>query len=75
MATAAASEAARAVNSLLRLSSNDQDELLEVLEGYFTSPEDTQDQENLDDLEDSDGTLEDSHRVALEGIALLLKQL
>ena len=38
MATAAASEAARAVNSLLRLSSNDQEALMDVLHDYFTSP-------------------------------------
>ena len=41
MATANAStvEAARAVNALLGLSSNDQGALLEVLEDYFTSPD------------------------------------
>ena len=47
MATAAASEVAKAENSLLRLSSRDQDALLDVLQDCFTSPED-EDLDNLD---------------------------
>ena len=36
---ASAVEAAKAVNALLGLSSNDQGALLEVLEDYFSSPD------------------------------------
>ena len=39
MASTKAIEAAKAVNSLLHLSSSDQESLLAVVEDYFTSPE------------------------------------
>ena len=42
-----ANEASKALNDLLHYSPKDQDALLEVLENYFTSPE---------DLEDTTGT-------------------
>ena len=57
MATAAATEAAQAVNSLLRLSSRDQEAMFEVLHKYFTSPDpksdvEDEDPEDLDDLDE-----------------------
>ena len=39
MASAKAIEAAKAVNSLMRLSSSDQESLLAIVEDYFTSPD------------------------------------
>ena len=69
MATANASavEAARAVNALLGLSSNDQGALLEVLEDYFTSPDSDCEVEELDDDRSSDTEDDDS---LLEGTLL-----
>ena len=55
MATAkkySASEAARAVNELLRLDSRDQDALLEVLSDYFCPPPESR--FNSDDLDSDD---------------------
>ena len=52
MATAAASEAAKAVNSLLRLSSRHQEAMLDVLHEYFTSPDVVQDEDDNDSDED-----------------------
>lgn len=55
---ASATEAAKAVNALLALSSNDQAALLDVLEDYFTSPDpDTEQDELDDDTEDDDELL------------------
>ena len=72
MATANAStvEAARAVNALLGLSSNDQGALLEVLEDYFTSPDSDCEVEELDDDRSSDTEDEDSFDALLEGTLL-----
>ena len=57
MASAKAGEAANAVNSLLHLSSGDQQALLDVLEDYFSTPSETKaDDSDLDD--DSDMELE-----------------
>ena len=61
-ANACAVEAAKAVNALLGLSSNDQGALLEVLEDYFTSPSSDCEVEELDDdsgsdTEDGDDTI------------------
>ena len=70
MATAAASEAAKAVNSLLKLSSRDQEVMREVLQEYFSSPdglEEDDDSEDLDDLDEDPALLEDSLNVTLEG--------
>ena len=71
MATANASavEAARAVNALLGLSSNDQGALLEVLEDYFTSPDSDCEVEELDDDSSSD-TEDDTFDALLEGTLL-----
>ena len=52
---ASAVEAAKAVNALLGLSSNDQGALLEVLEDYFTSPDSDTQVDELDDGSASDG--------------------
>lgn len=60
MATAAATEAAKAVNSLLRFSSKDQEALIEVLQEYFTSPDGAEDEDDSEDLDDSDELDEDS---------------
>ena len=70
MATAAATEAAKAVNSLLRFSSSDQEAMLEVLQEYFTSPDSVEDEDDLevDDLDEGLTHLEDSLTVTLEGI-------
>ena len=70
MATANASavEAARAVNALLGLSSNDQGALLEVLEDYFTSLDSDCEVEELDDR--SSDTDDDSFDALLEGTLL-----
>ena len=72
MATANASavEAARAVNALLGLSSNDQGALLEVLEDYFTSPDSDCEVEELDDDRSSDTEHDDSFDALLEGTLL-----
>ena len=68
MATARASEAARAVNSLLAFSSDDHEALLDVIQDYFTLPDGTADDEldELDDL-DSENTLDDGVQAMLEG--------
>ena len=71
MATAAATEAAKAVNSLLRFSSSDQEAMLEVLQEYFTSPDSVEDEDDLEEVDDLDEGLthlEDSLTVTLEGI-------
>ena len=47
--SAGASEAARAVNAFLGFSSNDQQALLEVIEDYFTSPDNEDDDDDLGD--------------------------
>ena len=52
---ASAVEAAKAVNALLGLSSNDQGALLKVLEDYFTSPDSDSQVDELDDGSASDG--------------------
>ena len=73
MATASASavEAARAVNALLGLSSNDQGALLEVLEDYFTSPGSDSQGDDLDDDDASDDDdVGDSIEALLEGTLL-----
>ena len=49
-----ASEVARAVNALLDFSSSDQQALLEVIEDYFTSPDDA---DREDDIEDEDSCI------------------
>ena len=70
MATARASKAARAVNSLLAFSSGDQEALLDVIQDYFPLPDGTADDEldELDDLdEDSENTLDDGVQAMLEG--------
>ena len=67
---ASAVEAARAVNALLGLSSNDQGALLEVLEDYFTSPDSDCEVEELDDDRSSDTEDDDSFDALLEGTLL-----
>ena len=44
-----ASEVAKAVNAFLGFSSGDQQALLEVIEDYFTSPADAEDDNDLED--------------------------
>ena len=71
MATAAATKAAKAVNSLLRFSSSDQEAMVEVLQKYFTSPDSVEDEDDLEEVDDLDEGLthlEDSLTVTLEGI-------
>ncbi len=53
--TAGASDVAKAVNTLLSFSDDDQYALLEVIQGYFCLPEDGTDQ---DDDDDGETTLE-----------------
>ena len=78
MATANASavEAAKAVNALLGLSSNDQGALLEVLEDYFSSPDpEKREDDELDEDSDEDDEVDDGLEALLEGtltIALTL---
>ena len=70
MASAKANEAAKAVNSLLHLSSSD---FLAVVEDYFTSPDEHIDDFDVDGFDDSDtelgtdepGTLLYSHNIHL----------
>ena len=57
MASAKAIEAVKAVNSLLHLSSSDQESLLAVVEDYFTSPDEHTDDLDMDDFDDSDTEL------------------
>ena len=57
MASAKAIEAAKAVNSLLHLSSSDQESLLAVVEDYFTSPDEHIDDFDVDGFDDSDTEL------------------
>ena len=54
MATATATEAATAVNALLRFSSSDQEAMIEVLQEYFTSPDgaEVDDSEDLDEMDE-----------------------
>ena len=59
-----ASEVAKAVNAFLGFSSSDQQALLEVIEDYFTSPADAED----DDLEDDSCTPGSTH--SLEGAVM-----
>ena len=56
MASSKAVVAARAVNSLLHLSSSDQESLLAVVENYFTTPDSQTDDcdSDLDGSDDSD---------------------
>ena len=49
MASAKAIEAAKAVNSLLHLSSGDQESLLAVVEDYFTAPDQQIDDSDFDE--------------------------
>ena len=49
MASTKAIEAAKAVNSLLHLSSGDQESLLAVVEDYFTAPDQQTDDSDLND--------------------------
>ena len=51
MASTKAVEAARAVNSLLHLSSSDQESLLAVVEDYFTAPDQQTDDSDLDEYD------------------------
>ena len=51
MARIGASEAASAMNDMLHFSSDDQQALLEVIEDYFTLPDDTDDIDSDDDIE------------------------
>ena len=57
MASAKATEAARAVNFLLHLSSSDQEALRGVVEDYFTSLDPVTDDSDLDGSDDSDTEL------------------
>ena len=54
MATATATEAATAVNALLRFNSSDQEAMIEVLQEYFTSPDgaEVDDSEDLDEVDE-----------------------
>ena len=54
MASPKAIEAARAVNSLLGLSSRDQEALISVVQDYFTSPDEETADSDLDGSDDSD---------------------
>ena len=54
MASPKAIEAAKAVNSLLGLSSSDQEALLSVVEDYFTSPDEETQDSDWDGSDDSD---------------------
>ena len=56
MASPKAIEAARAVNSLLHLSSSDQEALLGVVEDYFTSPDEETQDSDWDASDDSSDT-------------------
>ena len=47
--SAGASETARAVNAFLGFSSNDQQALLEVIEDYFTSPDNADEDDDFGD--------------------------
>ena len=62
MASAKAVKAAQSVNSLLHLSSGDQQSLLEVIQDYFTTPCETNDYESDsdsdDDIEDKESSNE-----------------
>ena len=49
MASAKAIETAKAVNSLMNLSSSDQESLLAVVEDYFTRPDDDPASESFND--------------------------
>ena len=51
IASTKAIEAAKAVNSLLHLSSGDQESLLAVVEDYFTTPDQQTDDSDLDDYD------------------------
>ncbi len=55
---AGASDVAKAVNTLLSFSDDDQHALLEVIQDYFCLPEDGTDQEDLVDDDDGETTLE-----------------
>ena len=57
MASAKAIKAAKAVNSLLHLSSSDRESLLAVVEDYFTSPDEHVDDFDMDSFDDSDTEL------------------
>ena len=51
MASTKAIKAAKAVNSLLHLSSGDQESLLAVVEDYFTAPDQQTDDSDLDEYD------------------------
>ena len=57
MASSKAIDAARAVNSLLHLSSSDQEALLGVVEDYFTSPDEEREDSDWDGSGDSETEL------------------
>ena len=57
MASAKTIEVAKVVNSLLHLSSSDQESLLAVVEDYFTSPDEHVDDFDVDSFDDSDTEL------------------
>ena len=57
MVSAKAIEAAKAVNSLMRLSSSDQESRVAIVEDYFTSP---YDDSASDSFADSDSELENN---------------
>ena len=63
-----ASEVARAVTAFLGFSTSDQEALLEVIEDYFTSPDD----EEEDDSEDDSCMPGSAH--SLEGAVMQIKQ-
>ena len=58
MASPKAIEAARAVNSLLHLSSSDQEALQGVIEDYFTRPDEETQDSDWDVSDDSDTELD-----------------
>ena len=62
MSSVSASEAAKAVNSLLHLSSGDQDALLEVLDDYFMDPSRDSCLKDCDFDSDDDCILEDGSK-------------
>ena len=66
-----ASEVARAVTAFLGFSTSDQEALLEVIEDYFTSPDDAEDDDE-DDSEDNSCMPGRAH--SLEGAVMQIKQ-
>ena len=71
--TVGASEIARAVTAFLGFSTSDQEALLEVIEDYFTSPDDAEDDDDEeDDSEDNSCMPGSAH--SLEGAVMQIKQ-